>query len=68
MKSKTKALRIQPNPGSDKAIELGCTCPVLDNARGYGARGNRKQFWISMDCPLHNPPLVVRKPKTQKVK
>lgn len=23
-----------PNPGSDAAIKMGCTCPVLDNAHG----------------------------------
>lgn len=25
-----------PKPGSDDAIARGCTCPVLDNARGRG--------------------------------
>lgn len=28
-----------PNPGSNEAIDLGCTCPVLDNCRGKGVRG-----------------------------
>lgn len=43
-----------PNPGSDEAIESGCTCPVLDNShgRGFGWPGS-EQFWISEDCPLH---------------
>ena len=40
------------NPGSDEAIEKGCTCPVLDNAHGNGARGD-PNFWISEDCPIH---------------
>lgn len=38
-----------PNPGSDTALELGCTCPVLDNGRGR--RG--PPFWITEGCPLH---------------
>ena len=37
------------NPGSDKAIELGCTCPVLDNGHGRGSG----PFWKTVDCPLH---------------
>lgn len=41
-----------PNPGSDEAIKMGCTCPVLDNAHGNGARGD-PNFWISEDCPIH---------------
>lgn len=40
-----------PKPGSDEAVALGCTCPVLDNGHGKGrADGN---FWISGNCPLH---------------
>jgi len=38
------------NPGSDAAIKLGCTCPVLDNAHG---RRNDGLFWINGDCPVH---------------
>lgn len=47
------------NPGSDKAIAAGCTCPVLDNAHGKGLQGwpdskrSEAAFWISDDCPLH---------------
>jgi len=43
----------KPNPGSDEAIEKGCTCPVIDNehGKGYLAKG---VFIIRMDCPLHN--------------
>ncbi len=45
-----------PNPGSDEALYQGCICPVMDNFHGQGwfFRGNR-QFWIALDCPLHNP-------------
>lgn len=45
-----------PTPGSDEALELGCRCPVLDNAHGRGARGTSgddAEFWISAACPLH---------------
>lgn len=48
-KKKTKI----PNPGSDEAIELGCTCPVLDNGHGHGAYGQTDLFWNNGDCPLH---------------
>jgi len=43
------------NPGSDEAIEQGCTCPVLDNGHGKGVGGNGEKFgwWITADCPLH---------------
>ena len=34
-------------PGSDKAIKLGCTCPVWDNSNGEGL------FWINEHCPVH---------------
>jgi hypothetical protein len=44
-----------PNPGSDAAVAIGCTCPVLDNGRGRGAYqvGGVWQFWITQGCPLH---------------
>lgn len=41
----------EPNPGSDAAIAKGCTCPILDNARGKGDLGGN--FWISGSCKLH---------------
>ncbi len=44
----------KPNPGSDAAIEAGCTCPVLDNAHGNGFLWDgAKVFWITDSCPLH---------------
>ena len=44
-----------PNPGSDAALDQGCTCPVLDNGRGRGFLVNgERQFWISGGCPLHD--------------
>jgi hypothetical protein len=48
-----------PNPGSDAAIALGCTCPVLDNGHGHGCgrKGADGQplFWIRGGCPVHRP-------------
>jgi hypothetical protein len=43
-----------PNPGSPEAIELGCTCPVLDNGHGQRVDG---LFWMNMDCPIHGEAL-----------
>lgn len=46
-------------PGSDEAIEQGCTCPVMDNAHGkgfslpHGDGTTSTNFWVSADCPLH---------------
>jgi hypothetical protein len=42
-----------PNPGSDAALKLGCTCPVLDNSHGWGYLGKKDQFVVKHDCPLH---------------
>jgi hypothetical protein len=39
------------NPGSDKAIEPGCTCPGLDNGHGIGSG----TFWYSEGCRYHFP-------------
>lgn len=41
-----------PPPGSDKAMDLGGTCPVLDNGHGKGYMGT-DDYVISFDCPLH---------------
>jgi len=44
-----------PLPGSDEAITMGCTCPVLDNCHGAGFpyAGQAQCFYISGDCPIH---------------
>jgi hypothetical protein len=42
-----------PNPGSDAAIEQGCTCSISDNGHGNEELGRIRGFWISVDCPLH---------------
>lgn len=48
-----------PNPGSDEAMDLGCVCPVLDNAHGKGYMGGvttkegNLVFVMRVDCKLH---------------
>ena len=50
------------NPGSEEAIAAGCSCPVLDNARGKGYMGGAKDedgntiFVVSCVCPIHGDP------------
>ena len=45
----------KPNPGSDEAVAMGCTCPRMDN--GYGRiGGGNGPFWITGGCPLHDAP------------
>lgn len=43
-----------PNPGSDDALDAGCTCPVLDNGHGRGHHGIEGRFVIRGGCPLHD--------------
>lgn len=48
-----------PNPGTKEALDLGCTCPIMDNAHGKGIPLPNKKgeieycFWYSGDCPVH---------------
>ena len=49
-----KSLRDTPNPGSDAAIAIGCTCPRMDNGRGRGYMGVAGLFVYSADCPVHD--------------
>lgn len=44
-----------PKPGSNDAVKAGCTCPVLDNARGAGWLGTG-EFWFTEGCPVHTRP------------
>lgn len=39
------------NPGSDEAIDQGCTCPVIDNGHGRGSYYGG--FVIDSGCKLH---------------
>jgi len=45
------------NPGSDEAIEAGCSCPILDNGHGSGCgqvgEDGKPLFWINESCPIH---------------
>ena len=43
-----------PNPGSNEAIEQGCTCPVLDNEHGVEWFGKVHGFYVIEGCPLHD--------------
>lgn len=49
-------------PGSPEAVKNGCTCPIMDNNRGYGRADTRATsdgevavFFVNGDCPLHAP-------------
>lgn len=45
------------NPGSDEAIDSGCTFPIFDNGHGQGCgqtgEDGNPLFWISESCPIH---------------
>lgn len=43
-----------PSPGSQAAIDAGCTCPVLDNNHGKSPPWPPDGWWIDMGCPLHD--------------
>lgn len=47
----TKSL--PPSPGSPAARDLGCRCPVLDNAHGAGYMGQPGVFVFNCGCPVH---------------
>lgn len=54
MSDKTSAV---PNPGSQDAVDKGCTCAVIDNHHGRGVpTPNGRSFWISGDCSIHAKP------------
>ncbi len=44
-----------PNPGSDEALDQGCTCAVLDNHHGRSAPWPPDGWWITEGCPVHHP-------------
>ena len=46
-----------PNPGSDAALDLGCTCPVLDNGHGRRPDPAFGGWVINSNCKVHNPPV-----------
>jgi len=45
------------SPGSNKAVENGCTCPVHDNSNGEGFGMDTdgvKLFYVRGECPVHD--------------
>jgi hypothetical protein len=56
---------LPPPPGSTQAVEMGCTCPVIDNGRGKGHMKDKNGyilFIITEGCPLHtDTPLPIVK-------
>lgn len=40
-------------PGGQGAVTRGCTCPVIDNHHGKGARGEGKAWFIDPTCSIH---------------
>ena len=42
-----------PNPGSNEAIDLGCSCPIMDNSYGEGYMGMKDTFIYNQSCKLH---------------
>ena len=49
----------QPNPGSDQALKRGCTCAVMDNNRGKFPAMPPNNWWITAECPVHDPTVNV---------
>ncbi len=43
-----------PHPGSKEAVDLGCTCPVMDNHYGRGYQGVEGIYVYNQDCNLHS--------------
>jgi len=50
-------LRFAP-PGSQNAVNRGCTCPQLTNNFGYGRTGFKGSYVYNPNCPVH--PLKAR--------
>jgi hypothetical protein len=42
-----------PNPGSEEAQKMGCSCPVLENSNGRGYMGMEDVFVYRQGCPIH---------------
>lgn len=49
-----------PNPGSKEAQNMGCLCPVLDNANGKGYMCIEGIFVYREDCPIHCASSTIR--------
>ena len=55
-----------PPPGSDAALALGCTCPVMDNGHGRGYMGMAGVFVFDLACPIHKPKEADNGPNPQR--
>lgn len=53
-----------PNPGSDRAREMGCTCPVMDNGHGSPEICRIRGFIVVDGCPVHPPSETRTSPST----
>ena len=43
-----------PNPASDRAIKLGCKCPVDDNNdMPHGGDWPHGKWWVDERCEMH---------------
>lgn len=44
-----------PKPGSNDALEQGCTCPILGNMHGKGVKDKEGNigYIVDIHCPLH---------------
>jgi len=42
-----------PNPGSQEAQDMGCSCPVIDNSYGSGMDGKHELWVFDPGCPVH---------------
>ena len=62
----TEPIGGRPQPGSNAAIDAGCTCPVMDNGHGRGYMGGLKDadgnvmFVMDEACPLHGIAALAR--------
>lgn len=54
-----EAVERRPNPGSEAARHMGCTCPVLDNAHGAEWMGFTRGYYITEGCPVHDAARVL---------
>lgn len=48
-------------PGSPQAVESGCKCPVIDNARGKGRGALEEDWFISEQCIMHRADGVINR-------
>lgn len=55
-------------PGSEAALEAGCTCPAVENHNGKGAWGSDGKYYIiSVGC-LHHGRGYAPEPRASRVK